>query len=125
MSSLPVPVIVDLNIIIDPSLGLLIGLKLCSVHQLALKRTEERFHDRIVVTVSPPAEAEPDFVPSQQPPHLMASVLPAPVSMKNQASLRPALEKRLIQGIQHQFLAHSPLHRPAHHLPIEEVQQGG
>jgi hypothetical protein len=53
------------------------------------------------------------------------AILAATVTVEDQARLRKAAKPRHTQRIRHQLRAHVRLHRPAHHLTAEQVENDG
>jgi len=120
----PPTVVKDLYVFEDHLLCLFTRLEPRGIHQLSLQGTEERFHHRVIITISLPAHTLCDFLTLQQFPELAAGVLATPVRVKDQTlppGIGHSLQDGSLTGINHQLTFKASVHRPAYDLSVEKV----
>src|SRR5260370_27876796 len=78
-----------------------------------------------VPTVSSTAHRAAHAVAIKEVLEVTTAILATAVAMDDQVRFRPAAKPRHAQRVRHQLRAHVWLHRPAHHLTAEQVEDDG
>src|SRR3954470_3043022 len=95
------------------------------VKPLDLQRTEKSFRHCVIPTVALPAHRSAHGVTAQGRLKVAAGVLRALIGMEDQAFSRSASEPHHGQGINDEVSRYTLAHRPANHLPAEQVDDDG
>ena len=97
----PPTVVKDLYVFEDLLLCLFTRIEVRGIHQLSLQGTKERFHHRVIITISLSAHTLGNPLIPQQSPELVAGVLATSVRVKDQAFIRSSLQNSTLTGIYH------------------------
>ena len=116
----------DLNIIKDPSLGLLPRFQLHMMHWFILQRVPETLHWRVravlrLVAIAFAAHWTLLAIARQQGTIRSRAILAAAIWMVNQPGCKTFILISATQSVHHQPLSHCAIHRPAHNFICVEI----
>ena len=118
-------VVEQFDVIEDRRPGLVTGVKVAVMNEFILQGREETLSHRVVLWHFAPIHALPQPVRLEQSSVRRRAVLRPAIGVMDQSRLRSALRQGHLQRPQAQHLSGPLIHRPAHHLVREQIEQDG